>query len=93
MNLVGMGAERRRGAFAALREQPFAIGLAGFLGATGFLLFLAALAGVGAGVVATLRNTSILFAQMLGFFLGERPPRLALAGTIAVAAGAILLAL
>lgn len=93
MNLVAMGAARRQGAFAALREQPYAIGIAGFLGATGFLLFLAALGYVGTGLVVTLRNTSILFAEMLGFFLGERPPRLAVMGTVAVAAGAILLAL
>lgn len=93
VNLLALGAERRRGALTALREQPIAIGIAGFLGATGFLLFLTALGYVGAGLVATLRNTSILFAQMLGFFLGERPPRLAVMGTVAVVAGAILLAL
>lgn len=91
INLVAIGAARRRAAFTALREQPVAIGVAGFLGATGFLLFLAALAWVGAGLVVTLRNTSILFAQVFGFFLGERPPRLALLGTVAVVAGAVLL--
>ncbi|MBX3228633.1 MAG: EamA family transporter [Labilithrix sp.] len=93
INVALVGRARRTAALAALRGSPLAIGLAGFLGATGFLLFLAALAEVGAGLVVTLRNTSILFAQGMGFFLGERPGRLALAGTAAVTAGAILLAL
>lgn len=93
INFVAIGAGRRRGAWAALREQPLPIALAGFLGATGFLLFLAALAHVGAGMVVTLRNTSILFAQALGFLLGERPSRVALMGTGAVAVGAVLLSL
>lgn len=91
LNLAAIGGARRGQAFTALRAEPISIALAGFLGATGFLLFLAALAQIGAGVVVTLRNTSILFAQALGYLLGERPSRVALVGTFAVAAGAILL--
>ena len=47
----------------------------------------------GAGVVTTLRNTSILFAQGLAFLLGERPTRLGVIGALLVTAGAVLLAL
>jgi drug/metabolite transporter (DMT)-like permease len=93
INLTIVSADRRRRAFASLRNEGLAIGIAGFLGATGFLLFLAALSYVGAGLIVTLRNTSILFAQAMGWFLGERPTRLSLAGTAAVTAGAVLLAL
>ncbi len=47
----------------------------------------------GAGVVLTLRNTSILFALVMAFALGERPRRLGVVGAVLVTVGAVLLAL
>lgn len=93
LNLAAAGTARRKRALASLRTEPLALGVIGFLAATGFLFFLAALKFSGAGLVATLRNTSILFAQAFGIAQGERPSRLAIAGVLAVTAGAVLLAL
>jgi drug/metabolite transporter (DMT)-like permease len=91
INIVALG-QRRARAFAAIREQPIRIIIGGLLGGAGFLVFLSAMASAGAGVVLTLRNTSILFAQAFAFALGERPRRLALIGAGLVTAGAVLLA-
>jgi drug/metabolite transporter (DMT)-like permease len=46
----------------------------------------------GAGVVLTMRNTSILVAQLFAFFMGDRPKRLGIIGALFVFAGAVLLA-
>ena len=64
---------------------------AGLLCAGSFLLFLSALAAVGAGAALTLRNTSVVFAQGLAFLLGERPRRAQMMGAALVTAGASLL--
>jgi uncharacterized membrane protein len=64
----------------------------GVLGSVGFTAFLFALVQGGAGVLATLRNTSILFAQLLAVSMGERPKRLGVAGAVLVTIGAVLLA-
>ncbi len=91
LNIAALGSKRRL-ALAALRAQPVRIVLGGMLASIGFLVFLSAMKDAGAGVVLTLRNTSILFAQVLAFALGERPRRLGLVGAGLVTAGAILLA-
>lgn len=91
LNLVALGS-RRKHSFAALREEPVRIVIGGILASVGFLVFLSAMKDAGAGIVLTLRNTSILFAQVLSFAQGERPRRLAVAGAALVTVGAILLA-
>lgn len=63
---------------------------AGLLCAGSFLLFLSGLASAGAGVALTLRNTSVVFAQVLALALGERPTRAQAAGAVLVTAGAAL---
>jgi uncharacterized membrane protein len=85
----------RGGALAiqALRAQPGRAIVCGVLANVGFLLFLIAMRDAGAGLVLTLRNTSILFAQMFAIVLGERPGRLGIVGAALVTAGAVLLAL
>lgn len=90
INLVAIGRRRER-VFAAMREQPMRIVVGGLLASAGFLVFLSAMATAGAGVVLTLRNTSILFAQGFAFALGERPRRLGLIGATLVTIGAALL--
>jgi drug/metabolite transporter (DMT)-like permease len=75
----------------ALRTDAVRILAAGMLSTLAFIAFLFAMAKSGAGLVLTLRNTSILFAQGIGFFLGEAPKRLAIVGAVLVTIGAILL--
>ena len=65
---------------------------AGVLCAGSFLLFLWGLASSGAAVALTLRNTSIMFAQVLALALGERPTHAQVAGALLIAAGATLVA-
>jgi drug/metabolite transporter (DMT)-like permease len=88
-----IGRARRAAAVAELRAAPLAIVGAGLVCTLGFVLFVRAMAHGGAGVLTTLRNTSILFAQGLALLAGERPKRLALVGAVVVTAGAVLLSL
>lgn len=46
--------------------------LAGVFSAASFILFLYGLVNSGAGVAISLRNTSVAFAQLFAFFMGER---------------------
>jgi drug/metabolite transporter (DMT)-like permease len=62
--------------------------LAGALCTASFLLFLVGLSASGAGVALTLRNTAVVFAQLLALALGEPVPRAQGLGAILVAAGA-----
>ena len=57
-----------------------------------FLMLIEALAGDGAGMVLTLRNTSVLFAIGLAAVIGERPRRPQIIGAILVAGGAVVMA-
>lgn len=93
VQLVYIGQEKRVAAVRELRAAPLAVIGAGLVCTLGFLLFVRAMAHGGAGVLTTLRNTSILFAQGLALFGGERPKRLALIGAVLVTFGAILLSL
>jgi drug/metabolite transporter (DMT)-like permease len=86
---LGMGGPGR--ALAALRASPVALGAAGFLCTASFLVFLYALARGGAGAAATLRNTSVVFALVLAWAIGERPGRPQIVGTVVVALGAVLI--
>jgi drug/metabolite transporter (DMT)-like permease len=57
-----------------------------------FLILMEALAMGGSGYVLTLRNTSVLFAAGMAWFIGDRPRRGEMAGAAMVAAGAALMA-
>lgn len=91
LNLVALKSSRRALVLRSFREEPVRVAVGGVLGSVGFLVFLFAMKSAGAGVVLTLRNVSILFAQGLGFALGERPKRLVLIGAALVTLGAVLL--
>ena len=91
VQLVYIGREKRVAALTELRAAPLAIVGAGLVCTLGFLLFVRAMAHGGAGVLTTLRNTSILFAQGLALLAGERPKRLALVGAVLVTCGAVML--
>jgi drug/metabolite transporter (DMT)-like permease len=66
--------------------------LAGLVCTASFLLYLVALGLGGAGVMATLRNLSVVFAVLFSRILGERPTPRQWAGACLVAAGAVGLA-
>lgn len=87
--VVGRGSGGR--AWKALREQPVRIVVGGLLANLGFALFIYAMAHAGAGAVTTLRNTSVLFAQLFATMQGDRPKGLGLVGAACVTAGAVLL--
>jgi drug/metabolite transporter (DMT)-like permease len=86
-----IGRARRIAALAELRAAPLAVIGAGLVCTLGFVLFVRAMEHGGAGVLTTIRNTSVLFAQGLALLAGERPKRLALIGAVLVTGGAVLL--
>jgi drug/metabolite transporter (DMT)-like permease len=92
INVASMGREAWRDGWLALRRSPLRIGIGGITCTASFVIFLQALAVAGAGAVLTLRNTSVLFAQLLALWGGERPNRRAIAGAVLVVVGALLLA-
>ena len=65
---------------------------AGILCTASFVLYLQALTLAGAGAIATLRNTSVVFAVLFSWLLGERPTGRQWVGAALVAAGAAGLA-
>jgi drug/metabolite transporter (DMT)-like permease len=92
INAGSLGAAAWRESVAALRRSPVALCLGGAACTASFLVFLDALSMAGAGAVLTLRNTSVLFAQALALWGGERADRRVLGGAALVVGGAVLLA-
>lgn len=82
----------RRGVLAYARQRMPRVIVMGVVCGTSFLILIQALVVGGAGFVLTLRNTSVLFAIVLAFAIGERPGRLQIAGAVLVAAGAVAMA-
>jgi drug/metabolite transporter (DMT)-like permease len=67
--------------------------LIGTLCSVAFLLLLWGIArGGGAGLVLTLRNSSVVFATAFAALIGDRPSGHQVAGAVLVAGGAIALA-
>ena len=91
VNLLWLRAAGRTRLFAVLRTRPRAILWAGLSCTASFVVFLNALALAGAGVVLTLRNTSIIFAQLMAVVIGERPQPRQIFGACLVAAGATMI--
>jgi uncharacterized membrane protein len=91
LNLLGLGAAARARLAAGARARPWPMLTAGVLTAGSFLIFLVALAQAGAGAVFTLRNCSVVFAQLLSWLLGEAPSLSAAAGASFVVVGAVLI--
>ncbi|MGA3119969.1 MAG: DMT family transporter [Polyangiaceae bacterium] len=92
INAVFLGSRAWRESLAALRRKPLTIAAGGASCTASFLVFLKALSLSGAGAVLTLRNTSVLFAQVLAVWAGERVSGRALSGALLVVGGAVLLA-
>ncbi|MGA2080578.1 MAG: EamA family transporter [Holophaga sp.] len=85
---------RRRDFWSGLRSsgQWGRVVAAGILCFASFVLYLEALQLQGAGLMATLRNTSIVFAVVFSTLIGERPTLRQWAGAALVAVGAVGLA-
>jgi drug/metabolite transporter (DMT)-like permease len=91
VNLGRLGPGALARVAGSLRANPLILPAAGALCSASFLILLYALARGGAGAVATLRNTSVVIALLLGWAMGERPARGQVAGIVAIALGAVLL--
>jgi len=93
ISLVRIGREGRVAAAGLVRATPAKITLMGFLSAGAFLILIEALARGGVGFVLTLRNTSVLFALLLAWAIGERPRLATALAAVLVATGAALMTL
>ena len=89
---VGVTLRAQGRAGAILPDQWGLVAVAGTLCAGSFLFYLEALTLEGAGIMATLRNTSIVFAVLFSRAIGERPTRRQWAGAALITAGAVGLA-
>lgn len=78
---------------ARLQRGAGLLVLAGVICTASFMVFLHALSLSGAGAVLTLRNTSVVFAQVFAFMLGETISKRQLLAAGLVALGAALLGL
>ena len=85
----GKGAPVR--VWRALRDNPRRMLLAGIACTASFTVFLYALALAGAGAVLTLRNTSVIFAQLLSLSIGEKLRAQQVLGAVLVGVGAALI--
>ncbi|MBA3539184.1 MAG: EamA family transporter [Deltaproteobacteria bacterium] len=92
ISLVRLGGEGRRIWFALVKRRAPRVLAMGILCGGSFLILMEALARGGSGFVLTLRNTSVLFAALLAWVIGERPKPAELFGAAFVAAGAVLMA-
>lgn len=93
LNGARLGRARLPSLWAQVRARPLALAGMGAVCGASFLVFLVALAQGGAGFVLTLRNTSIVFAALLAWAIGDTTSRRQLLGAVLVAGGAVLLGL
>jgi uncharacterized membrane protein len=92
INIVRLGTDGRAVVRNLFRTRLPRVLLMGVICGGSFLVLMEALVVGGAGYVLTLRNTSVLFAVMFAFMIGERPRRPEIAGAAFVALGAVLMA-
>lgn len=93
LRIIWLGRDGRRQYLTVFRTRfPRAL-LMGLTCGGSFLILMEALARGGSGFVLTLRNTSVLFAALLAWAIGERPVRAELAGAALVAIGAVVMSL
>ena len=93
LRIIWLGRSGRRELVTVFRTRfPRAL-LMGLTCGGSFLILMEALARGGSGFVLTLRNTSVLFAAVLAWCIGERPVRAEFAGAALVAIGAVVMSL
>lgn len=88
-----LGRDGRAALAGVVRARWPRVLLMGLVCGGSFLILMEALARGGSGFVLTLRNTSVLFAALLAWAIGERPVRAELAGAALVATGAVVMSL
>jgi drug/metabolite transporter (DMT)-like permease len=91
INVIRLGAGERAQLGALLRARWPRLIVMGLVCGGSFLILMEALAIGGSGYVLTLRNTSVLFAAGMSWWIGEPPSRLELVGATLVAVGAALM--
>lgn len=75
------------------KKFPAVLLIGGICCSLSFLVFLKGLSYAGPGVAITLRNTSVIFAQVFAFWIGERPHKTQWVGALLVAIGAVFISL
>jgi drug/metabolite transporter (DMT)-like permease len=91
ISLLRTGRTGRAAVVGFIRANLPKVTLMGALCGGSFLILIEALAHGGAGFVLTLRNTSVLFAMLLAWSIGERPRLAPALGAALVASGAVLM--
>ncbi len=76
---------------SVVKAQPSLIVFAGVLSATSFIIFLYGLSYTAPGAAITLRNTSVIFAQIFALFLGEKISWHQWLGVLMISGGAVLI--
>jgi drug/metabolite transporter (DMT)-like permease len=93
INIVRLGASGRRMARELFARRWLHLSVIGTIASVAFLLLMWGLAkGGGAGLVLTLRNTSVVFATGFAALIGDRPGYRQVVGSVLVAGGAAILA-
>lgn len=93
IRIVWLGRDGRRALAGVFRSRLPRVVLMGLTCGGSFLILMEALARGGSGFVLTLRNTSVLFAAVLAWAIGERPVRSEFIGAALVAIGAVVMSL
>lgn len=93
INVSRLGRAGRRALGSLVRVRWPRLAVMGIACGSSFLILMEALAIGGSGFVLTLRNTSVLFAASMSWWIGEKPSRVELIGAVFVAAGAAMMAL
>lgn len=93
LRIIWLGRAGRSDLVRVFRTRFPRVLLMGLTCGGSFLILMEALARGGSGFVLTLRNTSVLFAAMLAWLIGERPVRAEFAGAALVAIGAVVMSL
>ncbi len=93
IRIIWLGRSGRSALVGVLRSRLPRVVLMGLVCGGSFLILMEALARGGSGFVLTLRNTSVLFAAVLAWMIGERPVRAEFAGAALVAIGAVVMSL
>lgn len=93
LRIVWLGRDGRRALVSVFRTRFPRVLLMGLTCGGSFLILMEALARGGSGFVLTLRNTSVLFAAVLAWAIGERPVRAEFIGAALVAIGAVVMSL
>ncbi len=91
IRIVWLGRSGRSALVSVVRSRLPRVVLMGLVCGGSFLILMEALARSGSGFVLTLRNTSVLFAAVLAWSIGERPVRAEFAGAALVAIGAAVM--